>query len=507
MTTAYDFKSDAQRTAEAFVLSEGQRLEGIYDMLATEGGKHDQPHTEVQTHNGRQVLVPNGMSDSQAAQILARKAEAEQEEFVHVGRYKYKPWDGAVALKTVLTDLFGAAVTQAKGSNGVIEVPIDAYGNSITVPWGVIELQWRNKKIQIVLDSYQDEEYGQCFEALFIGIELYKYELIGLSKRVTRQLQENSIYKGKSISFSKKRSMPDFVDPYVTKKDRVAYSRDVFAAIEASIFGPIRTAQVHRDAGEKFANNVLLEGDYGTGKTLTLNLTAQAANDAGFTYIQTKAGEDNLEEVKAFAKLYAPSVIGIEDADHLVDLINDPQGKKLSAVLEAFDSASGKGAEISIVMTTNHWADFPAPMRRASRIDTVVHFGAWDEFAFERGVQGHFRPEEIGDVDWKAVAEAMDQFTPAFIISCLSKTRSASIVRTGMAFQPLTTDDFLTVARQVRSHFEEFEESKNFEKKDAYYEQQKSFHKEAAQEALAELITENRIKIPEIGARLALVDA
>jgi SpoVK/Ycf46/Vps4 family AAA+-type ATPase len=63
---------------------------------------------------------------------------------------------------------------------------------------------------------------------------------------------------------------------------------------------------------------VLLEGPYGTGKTLTAFVTAKKCVENGWTFIMLDRVAA-LKEALTFARMYAPAVVFAEDIDRSVE--------------------------------------------------------------------------------------------------------------------------------------------------------------------------------------------
>lgn len=479
------FKTATDHAHDAYVLNEGQRQTDLYERLTQRGKEAARSGTDkVERIKGTKIGVPEQMSDAQASQILARKAEAEQEEFVWMKDYAYRPWDGAVCTQRALRELFGSALTSKRGESRILEVPIDAHGNTEGVEFGTMELKWFGATIEIRNDSYMDDKIGLAHRVVFVSIAQHAPFLVGLSKEIEDYIKANSIYKNKSIILSNQETFPQFDDPFTVNPATVAYNANELEALNEAVIGLIKNAETLRTVNLPVTQQVLLAGEYGVGKTLALKMIAQECNNNGFTFIQAKTGEDNLELVKSFAQLYAPAYVAIEDADHLAVLNNDDDGKKLSKLLQEFDGASGKGKEIGIVMTTNNWDKFPAPMRRPGRLDDVIHFSKWDREAFARGVSSRFDKEEIGKVDWDAVWEVMEELTPAFIVSILDRTRSSAILRTGKTGQKLVTEDFLKVARLKARQWKDYLDAMEKVEDDPYLKAQENFLRDQVRHVL-----------------------
>src|SRR3990167_10320825 len=101
----------------------------------------------------------------------------------------------------------------------------------------------------------------------------------------------------------------------------------------------MRYATAHRELGLPLKRAILLDGTYGTGKSLAGYLTARVAETNGWTFLMARPGRDNFLQVMQTARLYQPAVVFFEDAETVTgyesnDLINQ--------VLDTFDGIQSK---------------------------------------------------------------------------------------------------------------------------------------------------------------------
>lgn len=479
--------SPAQTSAQ---FSEAARKKAMLETLSKLrelGGGKITEESGIAYHQGRQILLPEGMSYKQAAKLTAAQAAAMEEVHSFQKTFRFRPFDGAYALQETLREIFGVSGTGKTihsffGSTPPQYINVEVgIGQEVRVPWGHIDFP--PFEGTFITGAIQDPQYGLLFQVTCNAPKKYEPEINGLWIAVEETLRTKSIYKGKAIIgvgrvTREGMEMPSFMDPYAIDPNSVAYAQEVFDSLKVSVWGPIRTAALQRAANLKLNRKTLLFGPFGTGKSLAGGLTARAAVNNGWTFIQTKTGEEDLEKVLKTAELYAPAVVFIEDIDTLIE--HDPG--EMAKLLEMFDGVSSKNKEVMVLMTSNYIQTLNKGMLRVGRIDAAVEIGSLDEQAIRRLISNSFenKPpydgstdngvfEEMSkvltsqdmvlqgrslladDVDFEAVYEAMDGYEPAFIMGTFNLAKSNAIVRTESLDFRLTTEDFVLAAQTLRN--------------------------------------------------------
>lgn len=450
------------------------------------GGGKITEETGIAYHDGRQILLPRGMSYKQAAKLTQALAISMEEVHAFQKTFKYRPWDGAYALQETLKELFGLSgmgrpIHTMFGSTPPEYRSVEVGpGQEVKVPWGHIDFP--PLEGLIITGAIQDPKYGYLFSVTINAPKKYDAEIEGLFVAIEDTLRRKSIYKGKAIVGVGKLDRhgyesPSFLDPFAIKPSEVAYKKEVFDRLVSSLWGPMKTAQLQRAARLKLNRKTLLYGPYGTGKSLAGGLTARAAVNNGWTFIQTKTGEEDLSLVLNTAALYAPAVVFIEDIDTLLE----SDDAKMAELLELFDGVSSKDKEVMVLMTSNHIDLMSKGMMRAGRIDSCVEISDLDEEAIRKLINNSFGAETeqdttydhnfeamtkeltpndlrwrnksrlAPDVDFEAVYEAMSGYEPAFIMGTFNLAKSNAIVRTESLNFELTTEDFVLAADTLRN--------------------------------------------------------
>jgi transitional endoplasmic reticulum ATPase len=257
------------------------------------------------------------------------------------------------------------------------------------------------------------------------------------------------MYRGKAFDGQE---VPQFLDLSGVDPARVVYTDLVRHQLEADIWALIRYPDQMRRMGLPLKRAVLLEGPYGTGKTLAAYLTAKIASEYNWTFIYGRPGRDELEDIMATARLYQPAVVFFED----VDTVAHGDGvDHTSRMFDILDGIQAKGTEIICILTTNHIERIHKGMVRPGRLDAVVHIGALDAEAVRRLIDC-LVPADLVDpnIDWGSVGKAMDGLMPAFCKEAIDRAMRWNLVRNDGRSTRLCTEDFVIAAEGLQPHLE-----------------------------------------------------
>lgn len=381
------------------------------------------------------ISLPEGMTPAQGSKALSDVAIAldQKETFQRV--FKYRPWDGAFALVQVLSKFFGTTgrgvpIRTMFGSTPPKQVEVEiSLTETVQVPWGHIEFS--PFEGLLMLGVSQDSEYGMLFELSISCPKRYGASVAGFFKMIQRELEEHSIYKGKSVRTSKSADGIDEIRFIGTNQDStIVYNENVMGALDNTVWGVIRNADVLRADNRKTNMRVLLHGPYGTGKSECGKITGAVANANGWTFFKFESNKgtlDDLDRTIATARLYQPSVVMIEDIDTYASN-EDP--KYQSRLSNMFDGLGSKEDKVMLLMTSNRAAEFSKGMLRAGRIDRMIEIGALNREATEemiRRVVGKDRLED--DIDFVEVHKSLEGFEPAFVRQTFDQAATAALIR------------------------------------------------------------------------------
>jgi len=476
---------------------EQKQREQIMDLLSAASGKLTTNETGIAFHvadsEAPLISIRQGTAPARAAVFLNDYvvSQAKEAVFELPPEIRCRPMDGAVNLDALLRRIYGMGSVGKEqrsmfGTTPPMTLTVETgLGQHASVPWGLIDFP--DFEGELYLGEKTDPVYGLLFHAYVKCPKKYEAQIEGFWKLLEDQIKNHSIYKGKAIVGVGKTNRdgsyehPKFIDPYAIDPNKVAYSQDVFDALRASVWGPIRTALLQRAAGLSLNRKTLLAGTYGTGKSLAGGLTARTAVNNGWTFIQAKTGDEDLSMVLRTAEMLAPTVVFIED----IDIMMQADPKKMAELLEQFDGVSSKNKEVMVLMTSNFKESMSKGMTRSGRTDAIVEVGDLDAEAISRLLRNAFEnqtpydsvdddrgvyesmskeitredlylPENMlsSDVDFDRVQAAMEGYEPAFIMGTFNLAKSNGIVRTESLNFKLTTEDFVLAANTLRNQHE-----------------------------------------------------
>jgi transitional endoplasmic reticulum ATPase len=230
------------------------------------------------------------------------------------------------------------------------------------------------------------------------------------------------------------------------------YNGDTLEQLNRNVWSVIDYAEAMRRNRLPLKRAVLLEGTWGTGKTISGALTAQHASAAGWTFILVRPEDDPLLALKT-ARLYAPAVVWIEDADNLAN--KNSKRAQISAVLDTMDNAAVKNSELMVGFTTNYPDQIERGMLRPGRIDAVIHFGEVDPDKVEPLIRATVDDGLLApDIDFGQVSEAFTGYVPAYAVEAIQRAVRYSIAANGGHPSVLGTDDLVLAATGLKRQLE-----------------------------------------------------
>jgi hypothetical protein len=398
---------------------------------------------------GKELVLPADMEPQEAIPFLEEYVERMESPTDFQKTFQYRPYDGAVALNRALLKVFGTTgIPQAQWSffgrqnPQLVSINVDV-DETTQVPWGLLEVPMINGRM--VVGQQPSPTFGMLFSITVTAPRKFRAAVEGLFAVVAQELREHSIYRGKAIDGQ---ATPEFVDVTSVDPELVIYSDDTRSQLEANIWSTLKHTDVHRRNGLPRKRAVLLEGPYGTGKTLAAFLTAQVAVDNGWTFLYCRPSQDDLFNVMATARLYQPAVVFFEDVDAIAA---NGEDDAVGRLLDVFDGINAKGTEIMAVLTTNHKERIHRAMIRPGRLDAMVHIGALDVHGVEQMIQVTVDKKHLSDdLDYERIGEAMQDYLPAFVKESIDRTKRYAIARNDGEVGTLTTEDFVLAAEGLR---------------------------------------------------------
>jgi SpoVK/Ycf46/Vps4 family AAA+-type ATPase len=127
-------------------------------------------------------------------------------------------------------------------------------------------------------------------------------------------------------------------------------------------------------------------------------------------------------------------------------------GIDIATVVGNWYTGAAKGADVKLVMTTNYMSRITPGMFRPGRIDTWLYIGPSHRNTMERIVRANIAEAELSpEVDFDALWNVIEGFTPAYIHEVLNKAIIGAVVLSEDNTITVTTDDLLAAAKLVAS--------------------------------------------------------
>lgn len=412
------------------------------------------------TWSGTKITLPDTpsrMSPAEAREWLTRYEKAEQEVIAIHETVNAHPWDGAVAFMLAMKETFGWATPVPKpgffGPTPPHMVSIETGPDeTATIFWG----QFKMPNIDGVLETGVDDSSGRPLFCIQGQARKKNMEIIHTLAELTRQIvRERSIYRGRALRLGVNRdggidlmNPPKFMNLKKVDENELVFSDKLMEQVQTNLYTPIEHSAQCRANNVPLKRGVLLEGPYGTGKTLTATVTAKKCEANGWTFV-TVPRVTALESALQFAANYQPCVVFVEDIDREMA---GQRTAKMDDILNTVDGIISKGAEIMVVLTSNAAKDINRAMLRPGRLDAILHIDAPDAKAAEKLIRVYGRKLIKPTADLTEAGKALDGRIPAVIRECVERAKLYAIgTRPGQEFT-LTGGDIARAAEGMAHH-------------------------------------------------------
>lgn len=434
--------------------------------MATETQKDAFANIDVSIEKaGRKIILPNDpreMTEDEAITALKRKKEQQNMTVSIYEEVNAFPLEGAYALMKVLQFKYG----------WVDSVPTPGFFGPNPPTMVTLETGY-DKKTQVIWGSFQvpgvegtietNASYKNGRPTFVITGEVkkrYQGEIQALANDVRTFVKNYSLYKGQAVRINTKKNKdggysmdldkpPTFMDVDRVKAEELIFSDDVQALIATNLYTPIEKTELCRKHKVPLKRGILLEGPYGTGKTLTAYVTAKKAVENGWTFIYLDRVAA-IKEAIIFAREFSPAVIFAEDVERIVE------GDRTTAVddvLNNIDGLDSKGQEIICVFTTNHVDQINKAMLRPGRLDAVITVAPPDAKAAEKLVRFYSQGLIAANDDLTAAGKELKGQIPATIREVVERSKLAAIGRTAEGEEiRLTGEDVRVSAIGMKNH-------------------------------------------------------
>lgn len=345
------------------------------------------------------------------------------------------------AVREVIGDVDLGAKTQASGDKLPKFVTINLPdGSELKIPIGKIILPSFDD------ESYLDVHYDYSDVTLYITAVVRKKnegKIEKIFKRAKHELENNSIYKGAAIKLCFDEDgdaiEPEFIDLSNVDESKILMSDSAKQAL-IPIISRIQNTEVCIEMGLDLKFGALMEGPYGTGKTLIAFLLAKIAIEYNWTFVYLEDCNyiaDTLKIVKNYTKGKNGILLFTEDIDQAV---RGKRGKKIQDIVNTLDGGDTKTLPIISIFTTNHIEVIEPTFLRGKRIGSLISLGPLDYATAEKFVN-NLVIDKNGDSlmdgsDITPAVEALCGIVPAFASEVIDKAKAYMINRGARKISP-----------------------------------------------------------------------
>lgn len=364
--------------------------------------------------------------------------------------------DGAYSLSRAVEKIHGFTTQEDEknisGSNppSMIDVRF-ADGSRKKVPFGQINLPSLGK------DSFIEMGYdiknrvltltGQC-EKRFVRL---MDEIVEETKNL---VETDSIYKGQAIKIIDEEKSPQFIDLSSIDKQLLFLTPEAEFSTKA-IEARIEYSERCLLKGIDLRFGVLLEGTFGTGKTLYAFKLARKAILNGWSFVYCQTPEKALyvmEVANMLSKNGKGVVVFMEDIDRILNQRTDATNQ-ISVIM---DGGETKNNNVITILTTNHIENIDPTFLRGKRIGTIVTLTHPDAATAKKMIEAYLVDEHgksILEHDCTAAAEVMqkEEIVPAFIAEILDRVKSHLIYSDK---QTVSCDDIINSVKSYKKQME-----------------------------------------------------
>lgn len=421
----------------------------------------DSIDTQIVYHGKSFVLPgdPSNMPIADAIKTLKRLEEAENQRYDVMEMVGGAPWDALVAVAKAMHDIYGVVIAQSvqtffgeiKPELITINTGAEADDN-IQVAMGQMSLPNISAPVNIGLHP------SGCY---ITGTVRRKDRdaVVQIAVLARKIMQRDSIYKGKAIQLRvdddgdlQLTVQPEFIQLKHVHESDMIHTQDTFDAIDNNIFGPLKFTEACRKNRIPLKRGILLEGRYGTGKSLTARVTAKVAVDNGWTFIMLDKSQ-GLGAAIEFAKTYQPCVIFAEDIDRAADR----EDEDVNTLVNLLDGLITKDMEMLVVLTTNFIDKIDKALLRPGRFDAVISIDPPDAETVVRVVRHYARNLLSADTDLSELGDVLAGQIPATIREVVERAKVRMLMQSR---DHLVSKDLVSTAKGMAKHIALLEEKK-----------------------------------------------
>ena len=420
----------------------------------------DKLDTPIQ-HEGRAITLPGDpgkMPIDKAIEALKRRLDADSQMVkVHEIIDAY-PLDALVAFVKAMTKLYGWA--------SPVSTP-DFFGpqpphifsvktghrdeDVVQCPFGAFKLPGVDENIHVTMTSSPKGDGSQVLVIYGQIKQKDKHMVLELATETRRIVREESIYKGKAIQLTVNEdgilvldNPPVFMDTSKVSEGDLIFNENTAHQIDTNILVPMKRTAECRKHKIPLKRGILLEGPFGTGKSLTAAMAAKVAEENGWTFILLDRVQ-GLNTALQFANRYAPAVVFAEDIDRIASERDDATNDLINTI----DGVVSKRTEIMTILTTNHAEKLNPVILRPGRLDAVISLRAPDAETVMKLIRFYAGKLIPDGIDLTDSSKELEGQIPASIRECVERAKLGMI---GRGDNKLSDLDILISGQTMKNH-------------------------------------------------------
>lgn len=283
-----------------------------------------------------------------------------------------------------------------------------------------------------------DQNPGVRVEAITSPDAGGREEAQALLTTLARKLADNSIYRGKALSFETERTFFGGLGALKVHRippmtlEQVILPKPTLDILERTVFRFVSVREALRTQGFSTKRGLLLYGPPGTGKTHFIRyLISQLTGHTSLLVTAEQVAE--FDKIMAIARALQPSIVVIEDADLLArareERAGDCSQALLNSLLNHMDGLT-EDAEILFILTTNRPETLEEAVRdRPGRIDQAIEIPKPDAESRARLLDLYRGHMEIPDAISAECVRRTDGASAAFMRELARRMAQFAILR------------------------------------------------------------------------------
>lgn len=324
-------------------------------------------------------------------------------------------------------------------------------GDEVKAPWGRITLPGFDDDCYIELDYDFDDNEMTVYARIRKKFEDKIKGVIDATKEI---LANNSLYLGQAIElefdYNGDADEPTFMNLSNIDEDKILFSKEIKDGL-VPILSRIKETEKCVNLGLDIKLGVLMEGIYGTGKTLVAFWLGKIAREFGWTFIYLKHCKNAAKALK-ISENYARNGNGVilftEDIDQV---IRGERGEEIQDIVNTLDGGDTKNLPIISIFTTNHIEVIEPTFLRGKRIGSLISFGVLDMDTAQQFIDKLVVDKKgkslMAEKDTTKAVEALCGIVPAFASEVIDKAKAYMIHRND---KKITNEDIVIAANSYK---------------------------------------------------------